>query len=82
MGNDKGKLLVELDALKEAFHNFERVHDRIHSVQEILVNIDEMKEDDNYFYDVQATYLTIVKKSKEWLDAGSASALSATSSSQ
>ena len=81
MENDKEKLLVELDALKETFRNFERMHDRIHSVQETLVNIDEMEEDDKYFYDVQATYITIVKKSREWLDAGSANALSTTWSS-
>ena len=80
--NDKEKLLVELDALKETFRNFERVHDRIHSVQETLVNIDEMEEDDKYFYNVQATYIIIGKKSREWLDTGTANALSATSSTQ
>ena len=75
---DKERLASELEALKETFSKFEAVHER---VQEAIANIDEREEDDKYFYTVQATYINIVKKSKNWLNSGSATPLPAASSS-
>ena len=75
--NEKDKVLAEVAALKETFSNFETVHDRI---QENIPSIDDREEDDKYFYDVQASYINVVKRSRKWLDTGSESVKPSTTS--
>ena len=75
---DKDLLAAELEALKVTFSKFEAVHERI---QDTIANIDEKEEDDKYFYTVQATYISTVKKSRNWLNPGLATPMPTASSS-
>jgi hypothetical protein len=64
---DTEKVQASEQLIKERFKNFGEAHKKYHAA---LENDDEIETSDNYYFDVQNSYVNALKSIKQWLRAG------------